>query len=139
MKKVFLLLVAILVFCTVMLFFFIRNNQNRIIYEKMWDVSIPYSAREVYSVTSEIGFNGDGIRYTVYENCGSDPKGATFDYGADKKTKEEFFTLLGSLNVPDEMKPEFSEDYTVCRIEKNNDFILLIMSEDCLYVLQWTG
>lgn len=137
-KKSVLLLFVIFVVSFCFLGCFLHKNQNKIIYEEMWDISIPNSADEVYLAKSEIGFNGDGLRYSIYAGCDEPVNGIDFIYDCNEELEKEIYLKLREINVEDNRLPDFSDNYSWCCVEKNNDFLWLIKENDYLYVLQYT-
>lgn len=135
-KKIVLLVLVLFVVC--FLGRFLHKNQNEIIYEKMWNISIPNSADEVYSAKSEMGFNGDGLRYSIYVGCDEPVNGIDFISDSNEEIEKEIYLKLREINVEDNRLPNFSDNYSWCCVEKNNDFLWLVKANDCLYVLQYT-
>ena len=137
-KKVFLLIVVMLITVVSLTFTYIKENQYEIIYERMWDISISNSAKELYSIKSEIGFNGDGVRYSVYEIGNESITGVNLVSDSNKEIENEILLLLRELNIKDDMVPPFLDNYSWCNIEKNNDSLWIVKTNNFLYILQST-
>lgn len=135
------LIVILLGFLGVVVLIFVgtsRVSSNTYVYEKMWEIDIPNGFKEIYSAKSDIGFTGDGIRYSVYEDSGERIKNVEFVSGNKSEVKEKIDSLLTKIEVEESMKVDTGKDFQLCVLEKNNDIIIFCKSNGKLYVVQET-
>ncbi|MBO5065981.1 MAG: hypothetical protein J6J11_09825 [Treponema sp.] len=135
------LIVILLGFLIVVVLIFVgtsRVNSNTYVYEKMWKIDIPNGFKEIYSAKSDIGFTGDGIRYSIYEYNGEPIENVEFVLKNKSEVKEKIDSLLTKIEVEESMKIDTAEDFQLCVLEKNNDTIIFCKSSEKLYVVQET-
>lgn len=115
-----------------------KVNSNTYVYEKMWEIDIPNGFKEIYSAKSDIGFTGDGVRYSIYEDNGESIENIEFVSGNKSEVKEKIDSLLTIIEAEESMRIDTDEDFRWCVLEKNNDTIIFCKSGGKLYVVQET-
>lgn len=135
------LIVISLGFLGIAVLFFVgtfRVNSNTYVYEKLWEIDFTNGIKEIYSAKSDIGFTGDGIRYSIYKDNGEPIENVEFVFGNKSEIKEKIDSLLTQIEVEESMKIDTAEDFQWCVLEENNDTIIFCKSSGKLYVVQET-
>lgn len=115
-----------------------KVNSNTYVYEKLWEIDFTNGFKEIYAAKSDIGFTGDGVRYSVYEDNGEPIENVEFVSGNKSEVKEKIDSLLTIIEVEESMRIDTDKDFQWCVLEENNDTIIFCKSSGKLYVVQET-
>ena len=109
-------------------------------YEVRWNLDLPNDIKEVYHATSDHGFHGDGLRYTVYEPgrfIGGILSGGTKDKNEEM---ERWVNIIEeNLTVAPEQRIDFSQEqlWQVYREEDNKLYVLWSAETGRLTFAEW--
>lgn len=135
------LIIIAFVFLGIAVLFYVSTskvNSNTYVYEKLWEIDFTNGFKEIYSAKSDIGFTGDGVRYSIYEDNGEPIENVEFISGNKAEVKEKIDSLLTKIEVEESMRIDTDKDFQWCVLEKNNDTIIFCKSNGKLYVIQET-
>jgi len=78
-----------------------------------WGIWLPRGFKEIYSTDSGPSFFGDGERYHVfyYRKGLKEKELEKFNYSKNTSLETEVENILESLQVPDNDRPDFTEEY----------------------------
>lgn len=106
------------------------------VYERKWGIELSSVWEEVCHEKSDIGFQGDGSWYSVYENVSETSiahMGIPFMKGKSEEILEEFRFVAEAAGIGEEERPDFSRDYTWAKLsdEYGNYLIFIFFPEEC--------
>lgn len=126
----------------ILVVFYIVNKlyfANQSLYEENWNIKFPNDMKVLYTTHGEIGFQGDGVRYSVFNcNAGTDNFLKDFKTGKSKEFEKEFQTFIIGTNessdvsamaidVPDKYLPDWTENYMWKKMEQHEQLDSLYM------------
>lgn len=116
----------------------VSNTTNK--YKKNWDIGLPNDIELIYCEKSNIGFNGDGTYYEIY-NISKESIYKISDSWIDNRTndvEECFKERLSNLGVPKSQYPKFTEKYLFKKLidkEDERDYLIMLYQNGKIYML----
>lgn len=106
-----------------------------------WDIKLPNSYKEIYSIDSGASFLGDGERYHIFEYEYKDITNMDLNWQENKNAEVEptINEILINLDVPQINIPNFNKGYRYySKTEKDHSEIYLILFPNTkrLYVIE---
>ncbi len=122
MKK-YIIIVLLILFIPIATFLY-NNNTN--IYKNNWNINLPSNIISTYEINNQ-GWFGDGESYEIFECDNVD----TLDLinKKNEKFEETINSILNDLEVSDDYKPNFNNDYQYMYIydqEDHNDYLGIV-------------
>lgn len=116
------------------------------IIEYNWDITLPDGGKELYYITGEPSFHGDGPRFSVYEYDNEEIIRSSFTWEDKKNTDMEeeihnVLKMLGEYNdVSEQYIPDFKKEYKyVTKSKEDNSqlYLVYINRENRIYVIEY--
>lgn len=106
------------------------------VYERNWGIELSSDWEEVCHEKSDMGFQGDGSWYSVYENVSETRiahMGIPFRKGNNEEILEEFRFAAEAAGIGEEDQPDFSKGYAWAKLsdEYGNYLIFIFFPEEC--------
>ena len=106
------------------------------VYERNWGIELSSDWEEVCHEKSDIGFQGDGSWYSVYENVSETSIAhmrIPFMKGQNEEILEEFRFAAETAGIGEEDRPDFTKGYTWAKLsdEYGNYLIFIFLPEEC--------
>lgn len=121
-KFVFIAIISI----SLLVIYYVPFNNTK--YLTNWGITIPTDFKEIYHISSDLGFHGDGWRYNVYN-----PKNKThlpffngFQKSSDKDVEVFVKNCLNKLEADKNYFPLFNQEY-LWWMERRSDNTLVII------------
>ena len=153
--KILLIFISIILIFVVLLFsqmiFTLMSNGmlflggDDVIYEN-WNIRLPQSGKEIYYITGEPSFHGDGPRFSVYEYDDEEIIDSSFDWKDKKNTNVEdeinnILKILDEYNdVPKEYIPNLEKSYkylTNSKEDGSDIYLIYVTGENRIYVIEY--
>lgn len=118
---------------------------NDVIYEN-WHIRLPQGGKEIYYITGEPSFHGDGPRFSVYEYDDEEIITSSFDwkYKKNSNIEDEINDILKMLHEYNDLPKEYipnlkkSYKYLTKSQDDNSDFYLIhITGKNRIYVIEY--
>ncbi|MCI8781766.1 MAG: hypothetical protein HFH70_14080 [Lachnospiraceae bacterium] len=148
-KQWLIIIILILVLAALGVFYIVNKlySAHQSLYEENWNMKFPNDMKEVYTTHGEIGFQGDGVRYSVFRcDDGTDDFLKDFKMGKSKNFEKEFQAFIGAnesamaIDVPDKYLPDWTENYMWKKMEQHEqlDSIYMVFNQKTneLFVLE---
>ncbi len=116
------------------------------IIEYNWDITLPDGGKELYYITGEPSFHGDGPRFSVYEYDNEEIIKSSFTWEDKKNTDMEeeiqnVLKMLGEYNdVSEQYIPDLKKDYKYVTKTKDDNsqlYLVYINGENRIYVIEY--
>ena len=120
----------------------IHGNGAGKAFEQNWGVELSSEWEESCYVKSDMGFHGDGERYSVYEHVSEDSIAGLrlpFMQGKNEAIVEEFCFVADAVEVREGMRPDFTRDFIWAKLSQDDGsyVIFLFFPKECrLYLAQ---
>lgn len=118
------------------------SDYNKVI-ETNWEIPLPKSYEELYSIDSGASFHGDGYRYHVFSYKEELKQNEIAKFSSEKNVnvEKEVENILISLKVSKESRPDFSEEYYWYKKNDNNDlrnnlYLIYFIQDKMLHIIE---
>ncbi len=153
-KHRLVIILPILILAVLVVFYIVNRLcfAHQSLYEENWNMKFPSNMKVVYTTHGEIGFQGDGVRYSVFRcDAGTDDFLKDFKTGKSKNFEKEFQAfIIGTkesadvsamaIDVPDKHLPDWTENYMWRKMEQHEqlDSIYMVFNQKTneLFVLE---
>lgn len=95
-----------------------------------WNINLPKDMKEIYSFDNEQSFLGDGVRYHVFE---LNSNATIIDLNWNNTfldVKSSVNNIIGSLSIPIEYYPDFTQEYKYYYVLEKDSSELYILFND---------
>lgn len=106
-----------------------------------WNISLPDLNNEIYSLSSEPSFQGDGPRYHVLDYKNSDTEKLFLNWNEERNIyiESDIYKITDKLNVSSKYMPDFSHKYKYyIKTKTDSSTLYLVFAVDSkkLYVIE---
>lgn len=145
MKNKLTILLIILLFCIPIILYNIGQTyfERKRTYEINWEINLPFYLKDIYSINGPRGFQGDGVRYSIYESNESDSiiefmntiensNKIHIQVGNANTERNDFIEkfvhrVIEEIDIPKTYQPSFEYHYMWKYVTKYNGDSLVIL------------